>query len=336
MSVAGKPQKRRRRDREGIPEYPDASTDGTDAPSAHDARERSAAARYRPMRAPAAGPPGTRTKARADEAVADELQSLAAQLRPGITVRLERLRPGWAAGFLEEYPLQDGDLSELYDHVQTEHGGQLYKITVLNPAGSAWYDSRIKVAGPPRERGRIIDRDAYEGVSAPKATPQQSPQQPQQAQPSGMPDLMSVFSLVLQQQQQASEAQLQAVREMVSRSSEQTRELISTIVTQRGEDRRHTSISGQLEELSEAGQVMERVREMFGAQDREKADDTDPIVKEAMSHFARQVFGSQSRNSPPQQTPQQPRSRMPRTRRAPPDNVIPMAGAGASGEGGDG
>lgn len=328
--MAGTPRKRNKRAQAAAEDYPTATTEG-DSAGAHDARARGRAGPYIPIR-PRAVQPGAATRRRADEAVADELQSLAEKLRPGVTIRLERLRPGWAAGFLEEYPLEDGDLSELYDHVQTEHGGQLYKITVLSSDGRAWYDSRIRVAGPPRERGRVIDRDAYEGIANPRSAPQQSAQPAPQAQPSGVPDLMSVFSLVLQQQQKASEAQLEAVREMVGRSSEQTRELISTIVQQRGEDRRHTSISGQLEELSEAGQTMERVRKMFGGGESDKSDDTDPIVKEAMAHFARSVFGSGGGGSE-RQTPAPRRSRMPQSRHAPPDNVIPMAGAAGEGDG---
>src|SRR5579885_443612 len=81
-------------------------------------------------------PLGGNARAQLDRHHAEELAALQQQLTPSTTVRIHRLRPSWIAGVAEEYELERGGVSELYDRIKNEWGGELFRIDVLDLDGS--------------------------------------------------------------------------------------------------------------------------------------------------------------------------------------------------------
>lgn len=123
-------------------------------------------------------PLGQATRTATDSAQAQAMKALAGALRPGITLRIERSRPTWAAGFLEDYPIEADQpsmaLAELLEHLRDEHGGQHYRITAIGAGDQILYSGSLPVAGPVRDRGRPITRADWEDggrATNPKAAP---------------------------------------------------------------------------------------------------------------------------------------------------------------------
>lgn len=237
---------------------------------------------------------GKATRERVDEFTADAAGSLAQQLTPGLCLRIERLQPRWCAGWLEDFPLDSGELGELYEYLADEYGGKVYKVTAIDAGNNPLWSSRVNVAGPPRHAGRVVTRAQWEGEpdGAAPAAPTAAP-----AVGNGLGDTLAFLKLVLDQNDKASAAQLEAVREAVNTSKESTTELMQLLVQERADERKSQSLGGQLADLVESSKAIQKVGKFFGAADGDSAAEERGVLQgaadEAMGHFVEQFVTSQ-------------------------------------------
>jgi hypothetical protein len=278
------------------------------------ARARTRASEPHPMHRGAS--PGPLTRNSVDQRTAADLATLANQLAPGLTVRLERLRPTWAAGWVEDVPIDDADLGGLLDYLAHEHGGQMYRATVLASDGSQLYTARVPIAGAPRRRGRVLAREAWEGLPEPAQVVAQAPAA--QAPQSQLADLVQLMQAMQSQGNARQDAVLGAVREMVNANQRQTHELL-TALFQRPDAPQAPNFRAQLAELAAASEALEEVREVLGAGARAPAAAPDDersgmnriierIAADALSQGLRNdAARGQAPSAPaPQQRPQPP------------------------------
>lgn len=296
--MAGRPKRRALQAVAGVvpEEIPEALPGGAhDAPASAHERMRG---RAHPR--PVASPVGPFTRSVADQAAGSELAELARALRPGTTVRLERLRPSWCAGWVEDIELEAGGMRDLYDHVRNEWGGQRYRMQVLLPSGQVGFTSSLNISGPPMHEGRRIDRDEWEGYgnSRRASNPQQSTQRTQARGGDDINGLLGIFKLFMDTTQEGTKQQLESVRELVRTSAAQNQDLIEAIATRDGERNGRASLREQLGELVEATQAIEGVKKVLGAgrqnNSRREAED-DPMqgaLREATKHFVTNAMGS--------------------------------------------
>jgi hypothetical protein len=212
-------------------------------------------------------PMGAETRRAVDVRTADDLQALAAQLSPGFTLRIERLRPVWAAGWVEDYPIDDGSLAAVLEYLRDEHGGQVYRGTVLGADESQLYVCKIPVAGPPRRRGRVVTRDAWEGnpsesaagaAASPVAAPAAAPA-------SQLSDLIALLDAVQRQNTERQEVTLGAVREMVQGTQRSQAELLAALAARGNGNGAGESLHERLQELIQASQAIDELREVIGS-----------------------------------------------------------------------
>lgn len=259
----------------------------------------------RPLRAPYTGP-GIRNAA--DSAQADALRSLAQHIRPGHTLRIERAAPRWCSGWLEDWPLDDpSGMGELLEYLRDEHGGQVYAVTVIGTGDVPLYTGRLTVAGPPKQRGRRIDRDEWEGNTRapnPEPTPRSGG-----GSLEGLGDFLRLF---IEQQRATSDAQLAAVRDTVARGQEQTTALVNAVLQRDASREQSQSLSEQLAQFAETSKGLQKVgKQLFGAaapRERNAGDDDDPLLtgalKEASKHFlSTAISGAFVRPKAPQPPP---------------------------------
>lgn len=264
---------------------------------AHHARTPVEPLRPRPLRSPMLG---SATRAVADDAQAQTMLRLSQHIKPGVEIRIERARPSWAAGWLEDYPIEaTGDaLQELYEHLRDEHGGQLYKLTVLAPGETPLYVGAVPIAGQVRERGRPLSRDAWDPQPARAAVREREPNAPAPPLPIG--EMLGAFGsfmqMVLGQQDKAAQLQIAAVRDMVASSQKQTSELTSAVLQVRSSESEHRGLAGQIAELMDGVTAVESLRKRFGAAaaapDKEDESALDGALKDATRHFLGSVMGS--------------------------------------------
>lgn len=284
-----------------------------------------------PTRAPAhartssKGYAGVQARHTVDSAAAGQLGELARELRVGTTVRIERTRPSWAAGWLEDLTIDRGGFADLLEHVQEEYGGKRYRVTVLLPNGQPGYEATLSVAGPPLDQGEVIDRDEWNGQPDKRRnerdrTRNAIPAAATSAQPATpASELVPLFRLMLEQTTAGHERQMTAVRELVSTSAAQNQELIQAIVEARTTETRGQSLAGQLDELAQAHRAVSRIGKMFGAAapaaaPAEGEDDVvTQAVREAGKDFIASVIrsefmpgGQPQRGAAPARQPRQP------------------------------
>lgn len=234
---------------------------------------------------------GPQSRAQADHTTASEMARLAQSLRAGVQVRIERIKPTWCAGWIEDLTLDSGSLAELYEHLREEWGGRSYRCTVLLANGLPAFETRIEIAGRPREEGRLIERETDKPAPAPIV---QAP-----APSQDMAGLLGVFQLVMSTNQKATEAQMAAMRELSERSAAQNQGLIEAMLQSRTAEQRGGSLAGQLSELMEANRTIEKVRKTFGAANpgesapAEKEDLLQGALKEATKGFFSSVIASE-------------------------------------------
>jgi len=167
---------------------------------------------------------GPRTRHAVDTAVSDEVTRLSEQLAPGLTARIYRTRPSWAAGWIEDVPLDSGKVADLLEYIAAEHGGSLYKVTLIAPDGRAYFDTSIPIAEPTKRRGKIITRDQDE-----------SGQQPAQKQtPTNDSQAMQFLALLLENSRRAEERSARLLQEIVEASNRKTEEFLAIIKAQSG------------------------------------------------------------------------------------------------------
>jgi len=215
-----------------------------------------------PRRQPPAMAPGPQLRSTVDQLQAEEVGQLARVLRPGLFMRIERLRPHWCAGWIEDYPIQDAQVTELLEYLSEEHGGNLYRVLVVSPDGQPYFETRLKIAGPPRSAGRLIDRDRWEGRErndSPK--PQENHRSNGNDWQGLVQGLGDMFRLVLDTQRQTADRTMDAVRSLNESQSQQTQTLISTIVESRERADSRGSFASQLREVAQANEALQEVKD---------------------------------------------------------------------------
>lgn len=151
---------------------------------------------------------GPTTRETIDQIQANEIAQLARALRPGLILSIERTRPSYAAGWVGDYEQETASISELRAHLADEHGGQVYKVAVLDPGGIPLFASTLRIAGPPKREGRIIPRHQWEGRD-----PELPPPPPRHADEGngGLGALGQIFQGLLNMNANANKETLRAV-----------------------------------------------------------------------------------------------------------------------------
>jgi len=254
-------------------------------------------ARVSPPRMAMPGFVGNQTKAAADTLEAERLRAVASQIRPGVTVQIERTRPTWCAGYLEDYPIdQDGEaFAELRAYVRDTYGGARFRLTVISSSGITLAEGNLPVAAPPRHFGKSIDRERWEGNLSQRQDAPTTARAPE-ASPIAAPAASAnetLLGLVLGLVKDSNQATLTSVREMTAQTREQTADLVKAIIGTRSEERRERSITTQLGELVEVTRAVDKVnRQLFGAAARGPQEDPDVIAeRESSRFFTRAVMG---------------------------------------------
>ena len=322
---ARSPRAKRSSDDDEIPDAVPSRAPARAPAPAHHARALHETEPARPLR-PAPTPLrhaliGAGTRAAADDAQAETMRHLAELIKPGVEVRIERSRPTWATGWIEDYPIASvGDgLQDLYQHLRDEHGGQLYKLTVLASGQHPVYVGSVAIAGPVKVGGRIVGREAFEPPARDRQPAAAAPSAPA-AQPFDLGAIVALagqaLTAIMSSQKESAQLQIEAVRDMVRSSQKQTSELTSAVLQVRSDERDRTGIAGQLGELAEAFTAMDAVRKRFGAaKDAEPTDEMQGALAEATKGFLSNVMTSMATR---QQPPRRPRLRRP----APPPGPI--------------
>lgn len=254
--------------------------------------------------------PGPHVRTTTDRAAAETLADLSAQLRPGVVLRLERLQPRWAAGWLEDFALEGGDgIGELLGYLAEEYGGRLYRVTVIQ-GGHVMYDSRVPIAGPPRHAGRIINRARWMGEDEPPA----APAAPAAPPASGTGDLAQLLTMVLDANRRAGDAQTESLTRALDQANRQQADLMALVTQERTEAARGASLPGQLDMLIESTKALRKAGRVFGAAaENGRASESDgglleTAKSEAAKHFVQSVFSSMGtpNTAPAQNAPTKP------------------------------
>lgn len=327
-AMAGSPQKRARRAA--------ARGEPLNAP-AHDA--------HTPARAPAparayqaATPPGPATRATVDQLGADQLADLAAALQPGVTVRVERTRPTWCAGWVEELDLEAAGLGELYEYLADEHGGLAYRVTALHHDGKPLYTAQLRVAGPPREHGTAINRRQWEAnmrgeeVGPAVITPTAAPA----AGLGGLAGLTEFLGLFLAEARESRNHVFESVKVVTDKSSDNVTALLAALSDQANKAREGNTLPAQIQELTAGMAAVEELKDTVASNIPKPADDaplsaTEDMVREAGRAFVRNVVESQVNTSgqQPRPTPQGSRGQPPPNANGSTPRGIPSAKRGS-------
>lgn len=236
-------------------------------------------------RAPTAGPA---VRGAIDDSAARVVRSLAQAIRPGMRLRLSRTRPTWAAGFLEDYPVSEGDsLATFFEHVRDEYGGQSYTVEVLAAGDLQAFEGALQVAGPPLERGRPINRNKWEGRDEEPAIRAVTPPAPPVAPALNLSGIVDLAALVLGAFQKHQSEQMSSVKEMVS----QSRELVVAALGQRDKQEQRTSFAAQLGEIVDATRSLDKVkRAIAGPTPPARSSDDEDDDAALMSRTAKKLF----------------------------------------------
>lgn len=247
-------------------------------------------------------PVGAQTRAVTDDAQASAMKKLARFLKPGVTLRIERTRPSWAAGYVEDHPIEvDEGIQHLFEHLSAEHGGQHYRLTALGAADQVLYTGSIPIAGPVRDRGKPITRADWEERPAPAPVP--APKQT-----SALGELAPLMQLMMTamgaQAQNQTQALLAAVKEIAEANAESTAELVQAFTAARErEPAEHPATGGmsaQLGELLSAVRSLEGVKRELGvsqptAKPETEAEQQEPLtaaVNTTMQRFLTEALTS--------------------------------------------
>lgn len=273
-----------------------------EAVSVSDARYAHAGARARAPETPPSAPrvpraayprtPGRELLQAADSGEAEALSGLQEMLRPGHTLRLHRQRPAWCDGWVEDITLEsDESMADVYEHVADTWGGSRYQVDVIAGA-TLLYSGRLKVSGPPRHHGRLINRARWEGREEPEE--RQPAPAPAPASSNNFDALAGFLKLFMDQQRESATAQMAAMQSMSERTLEATRELANAVVQQREErgasERR--SFVDQLDEFVAAAGAVEKVKKKFGAAATDDPHELDGALKIARDQFIQHAMGA--------------------------------------------
>jgi hypothetical protein len=257
---------------------------------------------------------GSQTRAAADTAAAGEIGQLARVMRPGVSVRVERTRPSWCAGWIEDVVLHAGTVSELLEYLQEECGGRTYRCSVLLPNGQIAFESVVHVAGKPLHEGRPIDRDEWNGERSSSSSASNSRRDQPRQRNGEMGTMFEVMKMFVDMQKDATKTQVENMRELTKNLGDQNTKVLNALQAG-GKSNGPTSLAGQLGELLEGARAIEKAKRMFGAaapRERNQGDDDDDdgdvmkgAMKEAMKHFLGNAIASNfTRKTPTQGAPQ--------------------------------
>jgi len=274
-------------------------------------------------------PAGPQLRHEVDTRAASDLSALADQLQPGLTCRIERTRPTWAAGWVEDLQIDDHDLGAVLEYISAEHGGQMYRATVIGIEGQQLYTARIPISGPPRRRGRLLPRSAWDGTD--DETPRHIPQQTNHAPAFDLKDLGALFATLQNHGADRGESVIAAVREMTTQSARTTADLLRAVMQQRADEKKGGGFREHLQEFVNASHAIEEVREVLGVHNAAPAkdDETGGLMRGVLTQAAAQMIkdgmaNDAQRTQAPAQPP--PGFRRVQPRRAPP--TPPTNGAG--------
>lgn len=264
-------------------------------------------------------PVGSDTRHHFDKREASDFQQLTEQLEPGIIVRILRTRPTWAEGWIEDFELDDGDLSELMHHIRSEHGGQRFRVQVLGRDNRVLYQAKVPIAGPVRRDGKVVTRDQWEsGSDTPHRDRAERERQQQPA--AAATDPLAAFRLMLDMQKESGAQIATALKEMREGQTEQTQRLVDAVVETRKHDAGST-LGAQLGELVKVTRQVDEIRADFaasGPQPPAAPEPVDPIKAATVEIFKTAIQNEfamrQNRQAPQQQqgAPQPPRRRQQR------------------------
>lgn len=198
----------------------------------------------------------------ADHARATQLGELAREIRPGTTLRIWRALPSWCSGWLEDHPIERGGLSALLDHLQSEYGGKLYRVEVLAANGRIAYESSIGISGPPRDGGKLIDREEWEGNTGKKRDAEPS----RRTEAAAHGGELGIVKLLIDMTERSSQNTLTAVKEMTTETRRSIDKLVGTVVTERERDRnaeRGDSLGSKLSQLARDAAELDRIKNHF-------------------------------------------------------------------------
>lgn len=309
--MAGSPKKRARRAAAAAAAAEYGQPIGPNAP-AHDARARAGgparpdAHGYRPQ-------PGPETRAVSDRTTAQTVADLAHALNSCVSVRIDRLRPVWCNGWIEDYPLDAEGLGELLEYLRDEHGGSSYKITALTENGIPIFTGKLPISGPPKENGVFINRDEWDGRmhGGRKSNGNGQPAKQNGSSLGGMVDLLG---LVLNESRESRNATLNAVKETTAITTEHQKDLMGIIVESREKETQRQSFGSQLREVTDNMKAVEKVRQTL-TPGEDNAGVMDLAVKEAAGGFIQKVLSAEKAtaaippNRPRQTAPPIPESR---------------------------
>lgn len=273
-----------------------------------------ASAHTRARQAPPTNPThaaGTQTRDHFDRREAQDYAELTGQLEPGIVVRILRTRPTWAEGWIEDYELDDGDLSELMHHIRSEHGGQRFRVQVLSRDNRVMYQAKVPIAGPVRRDGRVVTREQWEsGLDAPAQRERDRERNvpPPSAAPGFNP--IDMMRMVLDLQKEAGQQISTAVSELRKSSAEQTQKLVDAVVETRKNASAGGSLGAQLTELVKVTRQVDEIRSDLAASaptpaaPAEPADPTRGLVADIIKMgFQNEMNKSARASEPAQQRP---------------------------------
>lgn len=268
---------------------------------------------------------GPTTRAAVDYRTASDLDQLATQLQPGMLVRVERTRPTFAAGWIEDITIDDHDLGAVLEYLAAEHGGQLYRATVIAPDGQQLYTARLPIAGPPKRRGRVLPRSAWDGSDDDGPRALATPTHTNDARPDPIDGFVRLFEVMRGGADDRNDAILRAMAETQKQNNSTVGNLLAAVMHQRESTNVKTSLRGQLAELREATEAVDEIREAFAVDRDDEPRDNDrsavdsfaaDILKAGMQNEMRK--GAQAPAAAPQQRPQQRRPPPPNFRRVAP------------------
>ncbi len=265
--------------------------------------------------------PGTLQRSAVDANAQQQMRAFAEVLDPESVVRIERIRPTFAAGVCEDFICDAGGLAELIEHVRGEHGGQRYKLTLLSADGTELMVFKLNVPGAPRFEGKRVPRGYWTGDDEPRernaATPAPSSSDGTLAAVLGI--LGSVITQAMAPREDNSAAIVATVRQIAETSAQQTGALLTTIAQQGQTPQR--SIVEQLNEVAVAHRAIGKLRDAIVDDTpalRSSNDDTDnggllgSALKQAAAGIIAQGFQNsqastrRAQSAPQQQPAQQP------------------------------
>lgn len=234
-------------------------------------------------RAPArAVPPvGPTTRAAVDAGQASTLSELARHIHPGYTLRLERLRPVWCAGWVEDIAVDTSSVGELYNMVRAEFGGSHYRVVVLGNQESVLYEGRLTIASPPCVGGLPINRAKWEQLmQGVERSPARERSPANEAVTDRSAGDHTLVRMLWEQSRELSKIQAESSRATV----EAMQTMLAKVMSQQQPARSGGSFLEHLGEFVQAQQAMERVSKVFGRARRDEADasaDNPDVMQQA-------------------------------------------------------